>query len=430
MNKEYKINKEYSVVDIIRYNLRMWWLAIILGLLCGVILGGYKYKLNHGFVEKEYYENIQQISGMIYVSDYNDDSATERIGTVSKLATSKMAYDELMKTQKYQLAYEDFVKTFSVFQGEASDFLSFYVNYPCTIGEFNIETQEDAVAYADTVMDTIIKVSTNVLGEGSAQVVDAPYATSIVQKIDTYSISQDEFNKSVFKAFTAGFLLGIIVEIVLYSFWMLLYKKPINAEEVREIFDTVVIDQIKSEKHSAKSYKALAGFLSKDGEKTLTVNCVNAESPVKDTGFKLAMSFAGEQKKTLFIDLSSDGNYTQNTGSISEYVLGSAESLAPVALNNYLDAVYRNSKEEKGFDIAANERFKAYLEQAKKDYDRIVINTDSTADSTDTFVTAKLSDKSFVASGRKNVSNEALFRVKNALDVNGISIEGVLVYEL
>ena len=42
MNKEYNLDKEYNVVEIIRYNLRMWWLAVIFAGICAGILGGYK----------------------------------------------------------------------------------------------------------------------------------------------------------------------------------------------------------------------------------------------------------------------------------------------------------------------------------------------------------------------------------------------------
>ena len=44
MSREYKVEREYSIAQIIRYNLRMWWLAAILAVLCALALGGYKYK--------------------------------------------------------------------------------------------------------------------------------------------------------------------------------------------------------------------------------------------------------------------------------------------------------------------------------------------------------------------------------------------------
>ena len=56
MSREYNTEKEYTFWEIIRYNLRMWWLAVIMAILCAAALGGYKYKTLHQYVEKEMYE--------------------------------------------------------------------------------------------------------------------------------------------------------------------------------------------------------------------------------------------------------------------------------------------------------------------------------------------------------------------------------------
>ena len=38
MSREYNTEKEYTVWEIIRYNLRMWWLAVIMAILCAAAL--------------------------------------------------------------------------------------------------------------------------------------------------------------------------------------------------------------------------------------------------------------------------------------------------------------------------------------------------------------------------------------------------------
>ena len=50
------------------------------------------------------------------------------------------------------------------------------------------------------------------------------------------------------KGLVAGFLLGIIAEVALYSFWLVLYRKPKSAEEVCQILDVPVIDDEKTRK--------------------------------------------------------------------------------------------------------------------------------------------------------------------------------------
>ena len=34
MNQEYRLDKEYTVIEIIRYNLKKWWLALICAAVC------------------------------------------------------------------------------------------------------------------------------------------------------------------------------------------------------------------------------------------------------------------------------------------------------------------------------------------------------------------------------------------------------------
>ena len=77
MSREYKVDKEYSFVEILRYNLRMWWLAVIMAVVCAAALGGYKYLSTRQYVENEMYENKQQIVASLFVSDYSEGSAWE-----------------------------------------------------------------------------------------------------------------------------------------------------------------------------------------------------------------------------------------------------------------------------------------------------------------------------------------------------------------
>ena len=41
---EYRLDREYSIAEIIQCNLRKWWLALICAAVCAAVLGGYKYK--------------------------------------------------------------------------------------------------------------------------------------------------------------------------------------------------------------------------------------------------------------------------------------------------------------------------------------------------------------------------------------------------
>ena len=44
MNQRYESRKEYSLMDVLQYNLRKWWLAAVFAAVFAVIVGGYKAK--------------------------------------------------------------------------------------------------------------------------------------------------------------------------------------------------------------------------------------------------------------------------------------------------------------------------------------------------------------------------------------------------
>lgn len=430
MDKEYRLDKEYSVMEVLRYNLRMWWLAVICALLCAALLGGYKYKANHPFVEKVVYDNIQQAAAAIYVKPYSDETAVERAGTIVKIAKSNLTYKELIRKTGLGLDYQGYLAVFDIFQGEVSDVLSLCVNYPASFGDFSITDETEAVGFADEVIAALEETSREIIGSGCITVVDEPHASSIVQKIESYYISEEEFRQGVLKAATAGFLLGIIVEVVVYTCFLLLWKKPKNAEEIRQCMEAPVIDTLKDGNDNAETFRKVCLFFKEEEQVgCVRINCISLGSPRKDAALKTAMSFANEQKRTLFVNLAGEGEDGKPEHSVSRFVFEEGAEITPLALNHYLDVVCRTAETEKGFDLLGNRRFAMFLDEKSREYERIVIGTGDAADCADAYVAARLCDRSFLVCGRKNVKNETLYRVKNEADVNRIQISGILIYE-
>ena len=428
MSREYKVDKEYGFLEIVRYNLRMWWLAVIFALLCAAALGGYKYKTLHQYVENEMYENKQQVVASLFVSDYSQASVVERVGNVIKIAKSSRTYERFASDMDTTLTLDEYMGLFEMIQGEASGVASIYVTFPATVGTITIADEETAAKFAEGVMNATIAVSEEMIGADCVSILDDPYATQEVVKIENYSITQEDFNKALMKAVTAGVLLGIIVEVVFYTFWMLMYKKPKNAEEVRESLDANIIDVFKKDGDNEDAFKKAALYLSDPDVSCNRISCISLQCPKKDAALKLAMSYANEQKKTLYVDLASEEGESGN--SISGYVLGEQTEVIPAQMNDYLDFVCRSQTREQGMDIAGNQRFALLLDEMSKKYQCIVINSHDAVKSADAYAAAKLCNKTFVTCGRKTVTNENLYRAKNTADVNGIRIDGVLVYEL
>ncbi len=428
MSREYKVDKEYGFLEIVRYNLRMWWLAVIFALLCAAALGGYKYKTLHQYVENEMYENKQQVVASLFVSDYSQASVVERVGNVIRIAKSSRTYERFASDMDTTLTLDEYMGLFEMIQGEASGVASIYVTFPATVGTITIADEETAAKFAEGVMNATIAVSEEMIGADCVSILDDPYATQEVVKIENYSITQEDFNKALMKAVTAGVLLGIIVEVVFYTFWMLMYKKPKNAEEVRESLDANIIDVFKKDGDNEDAFKKAALYLSDSDVSCNRISCISLQCPKKDAALKLAMSYANEQKKTLYVDLASEEGESEN--SISGYVLGEQTEVIPAQMNDYLDFVCRSQTREQGMDIAGNQRFALLMDEMSKKYQCIVINSHDAVKSADAYAAAKLCNKTFVTCGRKTVTNENLYRAKNTADVNGIRIDGVLVYEL
>lgn len=430
MSKEYKIDKEYSVMEVIQYNLRKWWLALIMAVVCAVILGGYCYMSTRQYVENTVYQDKQQVIAGLFVKDYNDTSVVERAGNVLKIAKSNRAYDVFCKKSGIDITIDDYTKLFEVQQTDASGVVTLYVTFPANTGNAQIQDESIAMKFAESVIDATIEVCDEILGKDSVSVLDAPYVTKEVVVIESFSLTETEFKQGVLKGVAAGALLGIIVEVVLFTCWLLLCKKPKNAEEVRQCLESNIIDVFKDGEDDENGFKKVALYLAEDSAACNKINCITLQCPKKDVALKLAMSYANEQKKTLYVDLSVNEVTEASDSSISRYVLGESEEIKPLAMNEYLDAVCRNQAEENSMDIVGNRRFAQFIADMEKEYACIVINSTDAVKSAEAYAAAKFCDKNFVACGRKSAKNEELYRARNILHVNEIEICGVLVYEL
>ena len=117
----------------------------------------------------------------------------------------------------------------------------------------------------------------------------------------------------------AGILLGIMLEVVLYTLWMMIYKKPKDAQEVQECLETQIVDVITKKNEDEETYKKAAMFLNgQKAEGCLTINCLPVGRTADTTALRLAMCYANEKKKTLLIDLNATDS---DDASLSAYVM-------------------------------------------------------------------------------------------------------------
>lgn len=431
MNKKYESEKEYSFWEIARYNLKMWWMAAILGIVFAAVLGAHQYKASYNDLDEVRYGNISQVRTDLYVNLYSDESAVERVNTVVKIAASKKVYRQLVENTGYDLTFEDYQTMYGAVIGEPSNVVSLYISYPVNYGNFSVSDEAAAKNFANELVTALEQVTQEVIGQKAVAVVDAPYVVTEIEKINGESISQGELQKRVMMKCVTGFALGVLVEIILYTIWMLIDKKPKNAEEIRQCIGAPIIDVFNRDTDNEEAYQKAAVFVSghAEGSGTKYINCMNLQCTKKEAAYKLAMSYAAQQKKTLLIDLASGVIGSEEAYSVSGYVLGKKDIPAPLELSPYLDAVCRNKEEENGFNIAANERFKAYLTAKSEEYEYIVIGSSDLTQCAEGYILAGLCEKNILMCERKNITNKELYQVKNTIEVNEIQIDGVIVYE-
>ncbi len=426
MDKEYRTDREYSPSEIFRFNLKMWWLAGLLGLVCAAVLGGYKYVSLEPYLEEHLYVEQTQIQAALFLSNYSEGSAGERANNIMRMAKSNRAYQAFCRNTGYVLTLEEYQDIFQMEQTEASDVVSLSVVYPAACETFGLEGEEEALVFAGSLIAVIQEVAEEMIKEPCVGILDEPYAVSHRVKLQGYSLSRAEYMNGILKASTAGFFLGVLVEVVLYSFCLILSRRPVNADEVRTCLDTAVIDVVKEETDRRTGAEKAALFLRQGTSDCNRVCCLPVGIDGSETAKMLAESFAREQRRTLFVDLSPRKG-GENT--VSAYIMGTAERVLPLSVNPYLDIVSRDISQEAGMTIAGNKRFASYLDEMDGAYDCIVINGGDLAERAEGYVAAKLCTKVFVVCARKAVKCETLYRVRNTAETDAIAINGVLIYE-
>lgn len=426
MDKEYRTDREYSPSEIFRFNLNMWWLAGLFGLVCAALLGGYKAVSLEPYLEEHLYVERTQIQAALFLSNYSEGSPGERANNIMRMAKSNRAYQAFCKKTSDAPGLEEYREAFQMEQTEASDVVSLTVTYPVSFENFALDGEEDAYLFAENLIAVIGEIAEEMIGQPCVGVLDEPYVVRGQEKLQSYSISRTGYRNGVFKAATAGFLLGIFVEVVLYSLFLLLSRRPVNAEEVRRCLDMAVIGVVKREGDSRAALERAALLFGQESSGCERICCLPVGLDGSGTAKMLAGSIAREQKKTLLVDLA-DGSGGEHA--LSAYVLGKADRVRPLSADPYLDIVCRDQSAEEGFAIAGNRRFAAWLDEMDGVYDCIVVNGGDLAAGAEGYAAAKLCQKSFVACRRKAVSTELLSQVRNTAGADAAAVSGVLIYE-
>ena len=164
MNQRYESRKEYSLMDVLQYNLRKWWLAAVFSAVFAVIVGGYKAKTLMPYIDAEVYDDRMQVETSVLLKDYNSGSTVERGNDIMKIAKSSSVYDEFCKVTGIDLTKQAFTDMFECEQTEASDIITFYVVYPRTSWDYTVNDEEEAYAFVNGLLQALDTVTKKQVG--------------------------------------------------------------------------------------------------------------------------------------------------------------------------------------------------------------------------------------------------------------------------
>lgn len=200
MNQEYRLDREYSIAEIIQCNLRKWWLALICAAVCAAVLGGYKYKSLKPFIEQSVYENVKQVTATLYVATTAPVPPRSARTMSLRWRRATRAYERVQQKTGCDLDYKTYQGIFDVLQGEAGDMVTIYLQYPIDTGTFSIADEDGAIAFTQEIIDATLQVGSELTdGETCFTVLDAPYPNSETRKAENYFISEDDFKGGVKK---------------------------------------------------------------------------------------------------------------------------------------------------------------------------------------------------------------------------------------
>lgn len=423
MNKNYE--EEYSLLEIAKYNLKKWPILFICALLCGLLAGAYGYKNTEPSVE--YYEELQQVNGAYFISEYNNTSINERMYDVQKIALSHGAYEKFIANTGYEMTFNEYTGMFGYNNETVTSVLNFYIAYPETYGNVIVTTEEEAVQLMQQLMDAQTEMCSEYLGSDAVLVLSTPYISSFTQTYLATATNTKDLLVATVKGALSGIFLGLLLGVIAVSVVYLVGTVAKQAKEIEEKLKAPVVAFVHKDDRE-EEFKKVSIFL----EQTLGTNesiCyVPFDEKNANGGYDVARAFARMNQKTLYINLSMSAVETGK--SISDYLFGKCdkEEITVTRTADGVDVINRNLQSEGQKELLSARGLKDYITQLKTDYERVVVNAPDIMISSDAYGIAAYCDKVVLGCKRREVTGTDLYEINNTLENNGIQLSGVVVY--
>lgn len=422
-NKNYE--EEYSVLEIAKYNLKKWPILLICALICGLIAGGY------GFFHTEpsvvYYQNLDQVNGAYFISDYNGATITERMYDAKQMAYSHGAYEKFIENTGYTISYDDYQKMFGYSDIIVTSLLNMFVGYPETYGDIELKNEEDALTLMQQLMDAQMEIYNKYVGEGNITILSAPYTTSYTQAAAETASTPKDLVMATAKGGIAGIFLGLLVGIIVVSSVYLVGTVAKTAKEIEEKLKAPAVAFVHKDDRE-EEFKKVSMFLEQKMGDAETICYVPYHEEHADGAYDVARAFARMNQKTLYVNLSV--NASENANSLSDCLFGKCkkDEVKVTRSADGVDVINRNLKSEDGKELLSARGLAEYLAGTKESYERVIVNAPDVKISSDAYGIAAYCDKVLFGCKRREVTGTDLYEISNTMENNGLTIDGVVVY--
>lgn len=420
-----KYEEEYSLLEIAKYNLKHWVVLLICALAVGFVAGAYGYKNTQPSVV--YYEELQQANGAFFVSQYNDASITERMYDLQQIALSNGAYESFLEDSGHTMTYQEYVKMFGYSNSIVTSVLNLYIAYPETYGDVTVETDADAIALMQELLDSQKKMYDNYLGTDAVTILSEPYTTTYTQaSADTATTTKDLVAATV-KGALAGIFLGLLLGVLVVSGIYLVGTVSKTAKEIEQKMKAPVIAFV-HKKDREDAFKKAFFYLDKEKKERESIAYLPFGAKHADGAYDLAKVYAKMEYKTLLVDLAADAAAADD--GFSRYLAGAAKEDAVKAsvLEDGVSVISRSVLAENGKELMASKTLATFLAKKEEEYDRVIVNAPDLKGCADAYAVAQLCDRTVVGCRRTEITGTDLYEIETTLDNSAVRVDGVVVY--
>lgn len=416
--------EEYSLFEIAKYNLKHWVILLVCALAVGVLAGAYGYKNTKPSVV--YYEELKQVNGAFYVSQYNTSGTSERMYDVQQIAKSNGAYQVFLQETGYEMTYNEYKQMFGYSNEVITNVMNLYVAYPEQYGEVSIETESEALAFMKQLLDSQKKVYDAYVGKDAVTILSEPYVTSYTQAAANTATTKKDLLNSTIKGGMAGIFLGLLLGIAVVSIVYLFGTVAKTAKEIEQKLKAPVIAFV-HKNDRAEQFKKAYLFLEKQDVEYQSIVYVPFDAQNADGALELAKTYASMNRKTLLIDLAKDAE--AHDAGFSQYLFGLASKNAvQEEMEGDISVIRRKVSSEEKQELMSSRVLKPFIKEKAAQYECVIINAPDLKHSSDAYGVALTGEKVLFGCKRREVTGTDLYEIEKTMENNEIHIDGVILY--